>query len=154
MCFDVGLAPVSMALLAEEVVSAATLRLAQHLRCSSGLEAVWWGTNLEGGLEGTDVLMLAFHGGPLAALKFKLGGFLLRNDCLSFIKISKILNSSQSFYILLHHLENSTNYLNLAFYSSWIAEISSLKSCSSILPSSNLKHFQQDLVLSNQSMFF
>lgn len=153
MCFDVGLAPVSMALLAEEVASAATLRLDQHLRCSGELEAIRWGTNLEGGQE-TDILMLAFHGGPLAALKFKLGGFLLRNDCLSFIKMSEILNSSQSFYILLHHPEISTSYLNSAFHSSWIAEISSLKSCSSILPSSNLKHFQQDLVLSNRSAFF
>ncbi|XP_040905978.1 WD repeat-containing and planar cell polarity effector protein fritz homolog isoform X2 [Toxotes jaculatrix] len=73
MCFDVGLAPVNMALVAEEVTSAATLRLAQHLRCSGGLEGLRWGTGLEGGPEGTDMLMLAFHGGPLAALRFRLG---------------------------------------------------------------------------------
>ncbi|KAM7385294.1 hypothetical protein PAMP_001382 [Pampus punctatissimus] len=73
MCFDVGLAPVSMALTAEEVASADTLRLAQHLRCSGGLERLQWGTGLEGGPEGTDTLMLAFHGGPLAALRFRLG---------------------------------------------------------------------------------
>ncbi|XP_051276521.1 WD repeat-containing and planar cell polarity effector protein fritz homolog isoform X2 [Dicentrarchus labrax] len=73
MCFDVGLAPVSMALVAEEVASAATLRLAQHLRCGGGLEGLHWGTSLEGGPEGTDILMLAFHGGPLAALRFRLG---------------------------------------------------------------------------------
>lgn len=73
MCFDVGLAPVSMALVAEEVASAATLRLAQHLRCFGGLEGLQWGTSLEGGPERTDVLMLAFHGGPLAALRFRLG---------------------------------------------------------------------------------
>ncbi|XP_023271489.1 WD repeat-containing and planar cell polarity effector protein fritz homolog [Seriola lalandi dorsalis] len=73
MCLDVGLAPVNMALLAEEVASAATLRLAQHLRCSGGLERLQWGTGLEGGPEGTDMLMLAFHGGPLAALRFRLG---------------------------------------------------------------------------------
>lgn len=69
MCFDVGLAPVSMALLAEEVAPAATLRLAQHLRCCGGLEGLQWAAGLDG-----DVLMLGFHGGPLAALKFRLGG--------------------------------------------------------------------------------
>ncbi|XP_031171858.1 WD repeat-containing and planar cell polarity effector protein fritz homolog isoform X1 [Sander lucioperca] len=68
MCFDVGLAPVSVALVAEEVASAATLRLAQHMRCCGGLEGLQWATGLEG-----DVLMLAFHGGPLAALRFRLG---------------------------------------------------------------------------------
>ncbi|XP_075960305.1 WD repeat-containing and planar cell polarity effector protein fritz homolog [Anarhichas minor] len=68
MCFDVGLAPVSMALVAEEVAPAATLRLAEHLRCCGGLEGLQWATGLEGG-----VLMLAFHGGPLAALRFRLG---------------------------------------------------------------------------------
>ncbi|XP_030011631.1 WD repeat-containing and planar cell polarity effector protein fritz homolog isoform X2 [Sphaeramia orbicularis] len=73
MCFDIGLAPLSMALVAEEVASAATLRLAQHLRCSGGLEGLQWGSGLDGGPEGTDLLMLAFHGGPLAALRFRLG---------------------------------------------------------------------------------
>ncbi|XP_042358141.1 WD repeat-containing and planar cell polarity effector protein fritz homolog isoform X2 [Plectropomus leopardus] len=68
MCFDVGLAPVNMALVAEEVASAATLRLDRHLRGGGGLEGLQWATGLEG-----DVLMLAFHGGPLAALRFKLG---------------------------------------------------------------------------------
>lgn len=75
MCFDVGLAPVGIALVAEEVASAATLRLAQHLRCCGGLQGLQWGTSLEGGPEGTDILMLAFHGGPLAALRFRLGGY-------------------------------------------------------------------------------
>ncbi|XP_030603895.1 WD repeat-containing and planar cell polarity effector protein fritz homolog isoform X2 [Archocentrus centrarchus] len=73
MCFDVGLAPVNMALVSEEVASAATLRLAQHLRCSGGLAGLQWGTGLDGGPEGTDILTLAFHGGPLAALRFRLG---------------------------------------------------------------------------------
>nr|XP_033469845.1 WD repeat-containing and planar cell polarity effector protein fritz homolog isoform X1 [Epinephelus lanceolatus]XP_033469846.1 WD repeat-containing and planar cell polarity effector protein fritz homolog isoform X1 [Epinephelus lanceolatus]XP_033469847.1 WD repeat-containing and planar cell polarity effector protein fritz homolog isoform X1 [Epinephelus lanceolatus] len=68
MCFDVGLAPVNMALVAEEVASAATLRLDRHLRCCGALEGLRWASGLEG-----DVLMLAFHGGPLAALRFKLG---------------------------------------------------------------------------------
>ncbi|XP_069394869.1 WD repeat-containing and planar cell polarity effector protein fritz homolog isoform X2 [Paralichthys olivaceus] len=73
MCFDVGLAPVNVALVAEEVASAATLRLPQHLRCSGGLEGLQWATGLEGGPEGTDMLMLAFHEGPLAVLRFRLG---------------------------------------------------------------------------------
>ncbi|KAM9847750.1 WD repeat-containing and planar cell polarity effector protein fritz homolog [Aulostomus maculatus] len=73
MCFDVGLAPVSMALVAEEVAPTAMLRLDQHLRCSGGLETLQWGSGPEGGPEGTDTLMLAFHGGPLAALRFRLG---------------------------------------------------------------------------------
>ncbi|KAL6102219.1 wdpcp [Pungitius sinensis] len=68
MCFDAGLAPVSTALLAEEAGEAATLRLAEHLRCAGGLEGLQWAAGPE-----ADVLMLAFHGGPLAALRFRLG---------------------------------------------------------------------------------
>ncbi|XP_054455706.1 WD repeat-containing and planar cell polarity effector protein fritz homolog isoform X2 [Anoplopoma fimbria] len=68
MCFDVGLAPVRVALVAEEVAPAATLRLDEHLRCSGGLEGLKWASGLEG-----DLLMLVFHGGPLAALRFRLG---------------------------------------------------------------------------------
>ncbi|CAB1343925.1 unnamed protein product, partial [Coregonus sp. 'balchen'] len=51
-----------------------TLRLTQHLRCPGGLEGLQWagGTGLDGGGEGVDTLMLAFHGGPLAALRFRL----------------------------------------------------------------------------------
>ncbi|XP_076016589.1 WD repeat-containing and planar cell polarity effector protein fritz homolog [Genypterus blacodes] len=73
MCFDVGLAPLRMALVAEDVSPAPTLRLAQHLHCSGGLEGLQWGTGSDGGPDGTDVLMLSFHGGPLAALRFRLG---------------------------------------------------------------------------------
>ncbi|KAM4592186.1 WD repeat-containing and planar cell polarity effector protein fritz homolog isoform 2-T4 [Odontesthes bonariensis] len=73
MCFDVGLAPVNMALVAEEVAPAATLRLAQHLRCSGGLTGLQWGTGLDGSPEGTDMLTLVFNGGPIAALKLRLG---------------------------------------------------------------------------------
>ncbi|XP_063731111.1 WD repeat-containing and planar cell polarity effector protein fritz homolog isoform X2 [Eleginops maclovinus] len=68
MCFDVGLAPVRMALVAEEEAPAATLRLAEHLRSCGGLEGLRWAAGLK-----ADVLMLAFHGGPLAALRFRLG---------------------------------------------------------------------------------
>ncbi|KAF7661924.1 hypothetical protein LDENG_00249860, partial [Lucifuga dentata] len=72
MCFDLGLAPLGMALVAEDVAPATTLRLAQHLQCSGGLEGLHWGTGLDGEPYGTDVLMLAFHGGPLAALRLRL----------------------------------------------------------------------------------
>ncbi|XP_062256968.1 WD repeat-containing and planar cell polarity effector protein fritz homolog isoform X2 [Platichthys flesus] len=73
VCFDAGLAPVNMALVAEEVAAAATLRLPQHLRCSGGLEGLQWATGPDGGPEGTDTLMLLFHEGPLAVLRFRLG---------------------------------------------------------------------------------
>ncbi|XP_017283676.1 WD repeat-containing and planar cell polarity effector protein fritz homolog isoform X2 [Kryptolebias marmoratus] len=73
MCFDVGLAPLNMALLAEEAAPAATLRLTQHLHCSGGLVGLKWGTGLDGGPEGTDMLTLVFNRGPLAALRLKLG---------------------------------------------------------------------------------
>lgn len=81
VCFDLGLAPVGVALLAEEETektSASTLRLAEHVRCSGGLEALWWASELEGdssATQGMDTLLLAFHGGPVGALKFKYGGF-------------------------------------------------------------------------------
>ncbi|XP_043992380.1 WD repeat-containing and planar cell polarity effector protein fritz homolog isoform X3 [Gambusia affinis] len=73
MCFDMGLAPLNMALVAEEAAPAATLRLTQHLNCSGGLAGLQWGAGLDGGPEGTDTLTLVFNGGPLAALKFRLG---------------------------------------------------------------------------------
>ncbi|KAM6956178.1 WD repeat-containing and planar cell polarity effector protein fritz homolog [Aplochiton taeniatus] len=73
VCFDVALAPLDVGLLAEELAPAATLRLPQHLRCSGGLERLCWGSGAGGGPEGADVLMLTFQGGPLAALRFRLG---------------------------------------------------------------------------------
>ncbi|CAL8254198.1 unnamed protein product [Lota lota] len=74
MCFDVGLAPLGVLLVAEEMAHAsATLRLSQHLRCTEGLEGLHWGKGPDGKAEGCDLLMLALHGGPLAALKFRLG---------------------------------------------------------------------------------
>ncbi|KAJ0005195.1 hypothetical protein NQD34_011409 [Periophthalmus magnuspinnatus] len=73
MCFDVGLAPLGLALLSEEMTSAATLRLTQHLRCSGSLEGLHWGSMLDGGPEGTMTLMLAFHTGPLGVLRFRFG---------------------------------------------------------------------------------
>ncbi|KAM4599912.1 WD repeat-containing and planar cell polarity effector protein fritz homolog [Fundulus diaphanus] len=73
MCFDVGLAPLNMALVAEEAAPATTLRLTQHLTCSGGLTGLHWGAGLDGGPEGTDSVTLVFNGGPLAVLKFRLG---------------------------------------------------------------------------------
>lgn len=75
MCYDVGLAPLSMALVAEEADPATTLRLDQHLRYTGGLEVLQWGTGPDGGPERTDILMLGFHGGPLGALRFRLGRY-------------------------------------------------------------------------------
>ncbi|KAK7930883.1 hypothetical protein WMY93_007278 [Mugilogobius chulae] len=76
MCFDVGLAPLGLALLSEEVTSAATLPLAHHLRCSGSLEGLHWGSGLDGGSEGTMTLMLSFHSGPLGALRLRFGSCL------------------------------------------------------------------------------
>lgn len=73
VCFDVGLAPISVALVAEEVAPAPTLRLMEHLRGCEGIERLQWGTSLEGAPEGANLLLLVFHGGPLAALRFRLG---------------------------------------------------------------------------------
>ncbi|KAK6293847.1 hypothetical protein J4Q44_G00361730 [Coregonus suidteri] len=76
MTLDVALAPLGLTLVGEDPAPATTtLRLTQHLRCPGGLEGLQWagGTGLDGGVEGVDTLMLAFHGGPLAALRFRLG---------------------------------------------------------------------------------
>ncbi|XP_045557748.1 WD repeat-containing and planar cell polarity effector protein fritz homolog isoform X6 [Salmo salar] len=72
MALDLGLAPLGLTLVGEDPSPATTtLRLAQHLRCPGGLEGLQWAGGT--GLEGADTLMLAFHGGPLAALRFRLG---------------------------------------------------------------------------------
>ncbi|XP_034040872.1 WD repeat-containing and planar cell polarity effector protein fritz homolog isoform X2 [Thalassophryne amazonica] len=73
MSFDVGLAPLNMALVAEEVASSAMLTLSEHVRCAGMLEGLQWGAGLDGAIEGTDILMLYFHEGPLAAMRFRLG---------------------------------------------------------------------------------
>ncbi|XP_037530570.1 WD repeat-containing and planar cell polarity effector protein fritz homolog [Nematolebias whitei] len=76
ICFDVGLAPLNMALVAEEVTPAATLRLTQHLYCPGGLAGLKWATGLDGCPEGTDMLTVVFNGGPLAALRLKSGALM------------------------------------------------------------------------------
>uniref|UniRef100_A0AAV2JRU4 WD repeat containing planar cell polarity effector n=1 Tax=Knipowitschia caucasica TaxID=637954 RepID=A0AAV2JRU4_KNICA len=70
MCFDVGLAPLGLALVNEDMTSAATLPLAQHLRLSGSLEGLHWGSGLDGDPEGTMTLMLTFHTGPLGLMRF------------------------------------------------------------------------------------
>ncbi|XP_024152661.1 WD repeat-containing and planar cell polarity effector protein fritz homolog isoform X3 [Oryzias melastigma] len=87
MCFDVGMAPLNVALVAEEVVPTATLQLTQHMSRSGGLRRLQWAAGADagpagpdggpagpdGGPAGPDTLMLVFEGGPLASLRFKLG---------------------------------------------------------------------------------
>ncbi|KAL2083168.1 hypothetical protein ACEWY4_020941 [Coilia grayii] len=81
-CFDLGLAPLPLRLLAEELPwpPGSTLQLCRHLRAPGGLVGLQWAATQwggqaagEGGLEVHDLLLLSFHGGPLAALRLKLG---------------------------------------------------------------------------------
>ena len=81
-CFDLGLAPLPLRLLAEELPQppGPTLQLCRHLRAPGGLAALQWAASQwggqvagEGGLEVHDLLLLSFHGGPVAALRLKLG---------------------------------------------------------------------------------
>ncbi|XP_030643309.1 WD repeat-containing and planar cell polarity effector protein fritz homolog [Chanos chanos] len=77
--FDMGLSPLRLQLVAEEPASApgATLQLTQHLSISGGLVGMQWAFSplSQGGegLEVRDLLLLSFHGGPLAALRLRLG---------------------------------------------------------------------------------
>ncbi|XP_061546900.1 WD repeat-containing and planar cell polarity effector protein fritz homolog [Phycodurus eques] len=73
MFLDVGLAPVKVALVAEDVTPAATLVLGRHLRCPGPLQRLQWAAGPEGGADEPDTMMLAFHGGLLAVLKLQLG---------------------------------------------------------------------------------
>ncbi|XP_051936138.1 WD repeat-containing and planar cell polarity effector protein fritz homolog isoform X1 [Hippocampus zosterae] len=76
MFLDLGLAPVKVALVAEEVTPSATLRLSRHLRCPGALRGLQWAAGPEEGAEEADTMMLVFHGGLLAALRLQLGGLL------------------------------------------------------------------------------
>ncbi|XP_049591000.1 WD repeat-containing and planar cell polarity effector protein fritz homolog isoform X2 [Syngnathus scovelli] len=73
MFFDLGLAPVKVALMAEEVKPAATLSLARHLRCPGALRGLLWAAGPQGGTDEANTIMLVFHRGPLAALRLQLG---------------------------------------------------------------------------------
>ncbi|XP_076142072.1 WD repeat-containing and planar cell polarity effector protein fritz homolog [Alosa pseudoharengus] len=82
-CFDLGLAPLPLRLLDEEQPCRSpgpSLQLCRHLRAPGGLvglqwAAAQWGSQAagDGGLEVHDLLLLSFHGGPVAALRLKLG---------------------------------------------------------------------------------
>ncbi|KAL6478380.1 hypothetical protein MHYP_G00142150 [Metynnis hypsauchen] len=79
--FDLGLSPLPVRLVSEEEggqgQAGASLQLGRHMKVSSGLEDIEWAhspvsQNAEG-LEVHDLLLLRFHGGPLAAMRLKLG---------------------------------------------------------------------------------
>ncbi|XP_077438792.1 WD repeat-containing and planar cell polarity effector protein fritz homolog isoform X2 [Vanacampus margaritifer] len=73
MCLDLGLAPIKVALVAEEVTPASTLRLARHMRCPGALRRLQWATGPEEDTNEVDTMLLVFNGGLLAALKLQLG---------------------------------------------------------------------------------
>ncbi|KAL4641425.1 hypothetical protein GN956_G12003 [Arapaima gigas] len=80
-CFDAGLAPVGLRLLAENLDPPAgpSLHLSRHLRTTGGLEGLRWAAPTSPAGPGTDtpevydLLWLMFHGGPLGVLRFRLG---------------------------------------------------------------------------------
>ncbi|KAJ8360074.1 hypothetical protein SKAU_G00165990 [Synaphobranchus kaupii] len=74
-CFDTGLSPVRTQLLAEDPIPGPTLQLSQHLRAPGGLAGLQWAAPLHGteGSEVYDLLFLTYHGGPIGALRFRLG---------------------------------------------------------------------------------
>ncbi|XP_061694122.1 WD repeat-containing and planar cell polarity effector protein fritz homolog isoform X2 [Syngnathoides biaculeatus] len=73
MFLDVGLAPVEVALVAEDATPTATLELGRHVRCPGPLRRLQWAAGPEGGADDPDTIMLVFHGGLLAVLKLQLG---------------------------------------------------------------------------------
>ncbi|KAI1894753.1 hypothetical protein AGOR_G00118990 [Albula goreensis] len=74
-CFDAGLSPIHMQLLAEDLAPEPTLRLPQHLRAPGGLAGLQWAAPPHGaeGPEVHDLLFLIFHGGPFGVLRLRLG---------------------------------------------------------------------------------
>ncbi|XP_072546197.1 WD repeat-containing and planar cell polarity effector protein fritz homolog isoform X2 [Salminus brasiliensis] len=80
-CFDLGLSPLPVRLVSEEGGApghaGASLQLGRHMKVSGGLEGVEWAhspvTQNAEGLDVHDLLLLRFHGRPLAALRLKLG---------------------------------------------------------------------------------
>lgn len=91
-CFDMGLSPLPLRLVSEEPVpssSGPSLQLSHHMKTSEGLEGIQWAycpiSQGNEGLEAHDLLLLRFHGGPLAALKLRLGQWDL---CVKYFKSS------------------------------------------------------------------
>ncbi|XP_005158592.2 WD repeat-containing and planar cell polarity effector protein fritz homolog isoform X2 [Danio rerio] len=81
-CFDMGFSPLPLRLVSEEPVPGSvgsSLQLSQHFNTSEGLEGIQWAycpiSQGNESLEVHDLLLLRFHGGPLAALRLKLGVF-------------------------------------------------------------------------------
>ncbi|XP_039509423.1 WD repeat-containing and planar cell polarity effector protein fritz homolog isoform X3 [Pimephales promelas] len=81
-CFDMGLSPLPLRLVSEEPVPSSvgpSLQLSRHMKTSEGLEGIQWAycpiSLGNEGLEAHDLLLLQFHGGPLAVLKLRLGVF-------------------------------------------------------------------------------
>ncbi|XP_067224447.1 WD repeat-containing and planar cell polarity effector protein fritz homolog isoform X2 [Chanodichthys erythropterus] len=81
-CFDMGLSPLPLRLVSEELVPSSagpSLQLSHHMKTSEGLEGIQWAycpiSQGNEGLEAHDLLLLRFHEGPLAALKLRLGVF-------------------------------------------------------------------------------
>ncbi|KAG9268441.1 hypothetical protein AMEX_G17416 [Astyanax mexicanus] len=80
-CFDLGLSLLPVRLMSEEEDgpgrAGASLQLGRHMKVSGGLEGIEWAHSpVSQNAEGLDVhnlLLLRFHGGPLAALRLKLG---------------------------------------------------------------------------------
>lgn len=79
-CFDMGLSPLPLRLVSEEPVPSSaspSLQLSRHMKTSEGLEGIQWAycpiSQGNEGLEAHDLLLLRFHGGPLAMLKLRLG---------------------------------------------------------------------------------
>ncbi|KAG7463068.1 hypothetical protein MATL_G00191450 [Megalops atlanticus] len=82
-CFDAGLSPVALQLLAEDLNPGPALRLSQHLRAAGGLAGMQWAAPPPGaeGLEVQDLLFLTFHGGPVGVLRFRLGERATSDPC-------------------------------------------------------------------------
>uniref|UniRef100_A0A671L7F9 WD repeat containing planar cell polarity effector n=1 Tax=Sinocyclocheilus anshuiensis TaxID=1608454 RepID=A0A671L7F9_9TELE len=81
-CFDMGLSPLPLRLVSEEPTPDSigpSLQLSCHIKTSEGLEGIQWAycpiSHGNEGLEANDLLLLRFHGGPLAALRLRLGVF-------------------------------------------------------------------------------
>ncbi|KAJ8405123.1 hypothetical protein AAFF_G00330440 [Aldrovandia affinis] len=74
-CFDAGLSPVPLQLLAEDPAPGPTLQLSRRLRAPGGLVGLQWATPPHGteGPQVHDLLFLTYHGGPIGALRFRLG---------------------------------------------------------------------------------
>ncbi|XP_043119551.1 WD repeat-containing and planar cell polarity effector protein fritz homolog isoform X2 [Puntigrus tetrazona] len=81
-CFDMGLSPLPLRLVNEGLTPGSTapsLQLSHHITTSEALEGLHWAycpiSHGNEGLEAHDLLLLRFHGGPLAALRLRLGVF-------------------------------------------------------------------------------